>query len=426
VKTLARFLLQTLFPLAFLAGSGYWGYVLLMSPPQTPKAEPEFIAPAVGVQSLDPQDTPIFIEAHGTTVAAREVMIQPEVGGRILEHHAQLIPGGLLKKGELLFQINPADYEIALREAEAALVQASADLNMELGNQVIAKREWQLLEPDLAETLANRSLAQREPQLQRAYAERDTALAAVEDARLDLSRTEVRVPFDAIVIEEDVEVGQLVDRQSDVAKLVGTEEFWVQGSVPVNYLPRIHFPTEGEAEGSAVTIVLETGLDERVVRKGRVLRLIGDLDPRGRMARVLITIKDPLGLEDLERGYENRILIGSYVGLEIEAGMLPEVCAIPRKAIRENSKVWVCTKEGTLAIRPLEILWRRKDDVLVADTFKEGDQLITTRLSSAIPGIEVRPKPDESGQGQPATQESFESPITSLPQLEVETGKTPG
>ena len=80
---------------------------------------------------------------------------------------------------------------------------------------------------------------------------------------------------------------------------------------------------------------------------------LGNLDPLGRMAKVLISIPDPLGLADHKGGIARRVLLGSYVRLRIESGTLHDVYSIPRKALRENDRIWVRDADGRLAIREL-------------------------------------------------------------------------
>ena len=66
---------------------------------------------------------------------------------------------------------------------------------------------------------------------------------------------------------------------------------------------------------------------------------------------------------------------------------MQDVCAIPRYALRENSRIWVRDAQRKLGIRKVEIVWRRQDDVLVRNDFVPGDQLVTTHLASVVPGM---------------------------------------
>ncbi|MCA9446608.1 MAG: hypothetical protein KC931_05800, partial [Candidatus Omnitrophica bacterium] len=63
---------------------------------------------------------------------------------------------------------------------------------------------------------------------------------------------------------------------------------------------------------------------------------------------------------------------------------------IPRTAMRENEKIWVCTPDNRLEIRQVDVVWRRDEDLLVRNRIKPGDRLIVSRLSKILPGMEVR------------------------------------
>jgi len=115
---------------------------------------------------------------------------------------------------------------------------------------------------------------------------------------------------------------------------------------------------------------------------------MGDLDPEGVMARVLVVIDDPL---DLGSGVRNgKVLLGSYVKVRIHGGTFDNVYAIPRQALREGEVIWVNDRDDKLQIRNINIVWRRKDDVLAKVDIKEGEKLILSRVRSPLPGITVR------------------------------------
>ena len=109
--------------------------------------------------------------------------------------------------------------------------QARFERDAESGRQVIAQREDELQSGlDIEEV--NRSLVLREPHPRQAEAMMEKAINDIEEAELQLSRTVIR-PFNARVVEESVEVGQLVSPNSTICELVGTDEYWIQVSVPL-------------------------------------------------------------------------------------------------------------------------------------------------------------------------------------------------
>jgi len=414
-------------PIVLLIVAVATGTVLLKTPPELAKSDAPTVAAVVGVSPLEPENSPATIEAFGTVVAAREIEVQPEVTGCVVRHHPQLAPGGVVRAGDMLLEIDRSDYEIAVREAEAALEVARLQVeSLRAGVEALRGRATQLEaelsylrwnmervaslseqaranEAEARDTQAKHAgkqaelralraqVVEQERNVDRAVAQAEVAKTRLAVAELDLTRTRVTVPFDAIVRWESIEPGQLVSRGSPVARLAATEEFWVEASVPVRHLARIRFPETSGEGGSAVEVTLETG-GAVVQRQGMALRPRSALDPAGRMARVLMTIPDPLRLNDADAIGGDAILLGSYVRLSIDAGVLEDVYAIPRYALRENESVWVRTSAGTLAIRDVDVVWRRDHDVLVRDGFEPEDMLVTTHLASVIPGmpLEIR------------------------------------
>ncbi|MBU0943503.1 MAG: hypothetical protein KKE53_03535, partial [Proteobacteria bacterium] len=131
-------------------------------------------------------------------------------------------------------------------------------------------------------------------------------------------------------------------------------------------------------------------------REGRVFKLLADLDPKGRMARLLVRVQDPFVLkgQDAVAGEEGRkkekILLDSYVKVEIDAGVLDGVYVIPREALREGDRLWLVNDEGLLDIREVKVLWRRVNEVLVDMQLAADERIVVSRLQSAIPGMVLR------------------------------------
>ncbi|MCI5138318.1 MAG: HlyD family efflux transporter periplasmic adaptor subunit, partial [Candidatus Electrothrix sp. AR1] len=204
-----------------------------------------------------------------------------------------------------------------------------------------------------------------------------------------------------------------VSRQFAIATLAATDSFWVQVSVPLFLLERMQFPDRDEQQGSKVQIVVERGQGgESVVRQGTVFKLLADLDPKGRMARLLVNLPDPLclGGEDATEGGaekaegsckpEDKILLGSFVRVRIEAGQLEKVLVLPEKALREGNRLWLVNGDGVFAFREARVLWRRVDEVLVDAEIAPEERVIISRLQSPIPGMTVREESEVSGYGE--------------------------
>ena len=309
-----------------------------------------------------------------------------EVG---LDESDDFIDGGLLAKGSDVVRIDPVDYELALSSAESSLEKARFDHKLELGRQDVARREWELLKTDDA-TEQEKELALRIPHLVASKASLKAAESALEKAQLDLERTRVRAPFDGVVLERGVNLGSQALPQDMLARLAGTGAYWVVVSIPVDRLGWVEVP------GSGGRVVSASG----AVREGRVLELLGELEEKGRMARLLVEVDDPLCLKPENKEHQP-LLLGEYVRVEISGRELQAVYAIPRNALRENRQIWIATREGTLDIREVDVLWRGAEEVLIRDGLSDGDQLIVSDMTAPVQGMDVntgkRPAKDRPG-----------------------------
>jgi RND family efflux transporter MFP subunit len=269
--------------------------------------------------------------------------------------------------------------EAKVKDAESALELAEEETNA-------AREEWRLLNENTANTNdAPPPLVAKEPQLAAAQAKLKAEQAELKRAELDLNRTSVRAPFNAIVRSKSVEVGSLVTPQDPLAELVGVDEYWIQVSVPVDYLRWISVPNRKGKKGSKVRVVHRSGYE----RTGEVIQLLGDLETEGRMARILVAVKDPLGLKD--SGQTTRpLLIGEYVRVEIEGSPLSQVFRIPRVALRENDTVWVVGEDSTLHIRPVTTIWRDTKTVFLEQGLNPGDRVIVSDLAAPVEGMKIQ------------------------------------
>lgn len=179
----------------------------------------------------------------GTVEASRDVELSPRVSGEIVAMAPSFEPGGLVERGSTLVTIDPADYRNALAVWESELREARASLAIEEGRRTVAEREFALLDETIEED--NRALVLREPQIESAKARVDAARAAVEQAGLDLRRTEVRAPFNAQVLTRDVDLGSQVGPGDRLARLVGVDEAWIIATLPMRTLPRVRFEKDG-------------------------------------------------------------------------------------------------------------------------------------------------------------------------------------
>ena len=346
-------------------------------------------APLVEVVVVNPTDESIRVTTRGTVVAAKEISLKAEVSGRTEGLSRSFVEGGRFGKGETILRVDARNYKNDLRQAEAQRAQAQAELEIEEGRQAVAKKEWELFADEVSQEEINRNLALRQPQWDQAQSKLLAAESAVDKAMIDLQRTTVRSPFNAIVVTKDVDDGQYITTQTEIATLVGTDEYWIQVSLPVSKLNKLRIPDLSKKGANAV--VSHEGSHGIVTRKiGFLSRLLGDLDPEGRLARLVVSVPDPLNLKKKLKDRGLPLLLGAYVQVEIDGETLEGVYRVPDKAVREGDRVWVLSNEEQLEIRSIEIAWSYADEVLVSKGLNPGDRVITSPISNAMPGMTLR------------------------------------
>ena len=381
-------------PLLILAIGAVAGLVLMRTGPQAKPKPQQRNATLVEVRPVAFDRHSAIIEAMGTVQPARLVELKSRVAGEILALGDGFVPGGLLKQDQTVVSIDPEDYELMIRQLRSDVAKAEADLKIEQGNQLVAIQEYQLLGEEVSD--AELSLMLRQPQLENLQAVLESARTRLAQAELDLARTRVPVPFDAVVVSREVNIGSQVSATTTLATLAGIDEYWVEALVPVSQLRWIKVPTGDGEKGSTAKIYDQAAWGRGKYRQGRVIRLGAGLEEQGRMARLLIRIDDPLGLGGSPAEPRPRLLLNSYVRVEIEGERLPSSVAIDRAHLRENDRVWVLNEESRLEIRPIEIVYRGRDAVYATTGLQPGELLVVSEIPAPVANMELRIRGQES------------------------------
>ncbi len=270
---------------------------------------------------------------------------------------------------------------MALTLRKADLEQARLNLIKEQGMQEVARHEWDLIDSREDVTSLQRKLILRKPHLQAAQSALASAKATLKQAELNLERTTVRAPFDTIVLSKAVDLGAQVSPQTLLGQLAGTDEYWVDATLPVDQLHWLKLPDGSEAAGSPVTISVRTGQQSAATWKGVVKELGSKLESKGRLAQLLLSIPDPLA----PSANPLPLLLDSHVQVEIDGSILDEVFILPRRAIHDGQSVWIMNDQNRLEIRSVDVLWGESDWVAVADGLQEGEKLVISDLPAPAP-----------------------------------------
>jgi len=383
--------LQFFLSVIILGGSVLLAAYYLRTGPEAQSRKRDPSPPLVQITAVEYGAHRLTIKGMGTVLASKEINLTSGVGGEIIAISDNMVPGGFFVKDEKLVTIDPIDYQLTVRQLQSEVAKAQNDFELEMGNQRIAQKEYEILGQEVSET--EKKLMLREPQLNIKKATLQAAKAALAQAELNLQRTQVKAPFNGIVLARSVNFGTRVTASTVLATLVGSDEFWLKLAIPTNQLKWITFPGDGK-EGSKAKIYLQEKVTGDTFRTGRIIRLAADVDDKSRMAAVYVAIKDPL-CRLPENSHKPKLLLGSFAQADIEGIKLASVVAISRDHLRENNSIWIKKDDNTMEIRTVNIVAKTNDQVFIESGVSNGERLIVSGLSSPIAGTKVRPlQPD--------------------------------
>jgi multidrug efflux pump subunit AcrA (membrane-fusion protein) len=182
-------------------------FILVATKEEPPRAEKPLEGTLVEVIQIGTSTHDVDLHAKGTVVPAKEIVLQAELGGRVIWQSPELVAGGRFKTGQPMVRIDPRDYQLAVESYRSRVNRAKLDLSIEARRGEVAKREWNAFgEMDVSDE--QRALAQREPQLEANRLALKAAQSALKKAQLDLTRATLRAPFNAMVVSESVDTGQ--------------------------------------------------------------------------------------------------------------------------------------------------------------------------------------------------------------------------
>jgi RND family efflux transporter MFP subunit len=384
--------------IVLLALAGASAAYMMNNRPKPKRKKPTPSAQIVTVQNIKSTTRQVTVPVMGTVVPAVEVDLKSRVTGEIIWINPEFVEGGIVKKGQTLVKIDPTEYELALLRKKATIQSAMLELRTEEGRQEIARSEWAILGLEENATELDRDLALRQPQLAANRANLEAARAEIKQAELDLERTVIKAPFNAIIRSANVDVGAQATNQGTLASLVGSDRFYIETLIPMDRIKWIHIPDKTGDAGSTAKIVSGSGR----TLKGRIYKLLGEIEPNGRLARLLVEIKDPLDLARVN-GDRHPLLLNDYVSVEIEGRSVQNVFVIERQHLDDGNLVYLVDDDDRLQIRTVDIVWSSADHVL-ARGLKENEKLIISDVPAPVEGMKLRVTQDqEPGHGDAET-----------------------
>lgn len=361
--------------------------IMVKTKPKARRQAPGERVTQVTLSTLQSVSERIVLRAAGTVVPAQQVSLKPRVSGEVVWLSPKFIPGGRFDAGDELLRIDDSDYGFVVETRKAELAQAELAYKLELGQQDIARYEWNLIGDRSTATAMDEELSLRQPHLKSAKAKLESAKAALERAELDLARTRIQAPFNGVVVSRDVDVGEQVSAQAQLGALAGADEYWIEATLPVDQLRWVEVPDPAGAGGASAKVRPAGGVRAAAEWDGRVIEVKPDLESKGRLAQLLVSVRDPLD-RAVRLKNEIPLLIGAYVNLEMDGPLLDGLHRLPAAAVHDGRMVWIMA-DGRLEFRPVEILWRDADAVLISGGLTNGERAVVSGIAAPVPGMRL-------------------------------------
>lgn len=362
--------------------------VLIATRPRVAPSPPEARVPLVRVLPVVTETLRLSVRTHGEVRPRTESDLVPEVSGTVRWVSPSLVSGGFFGAGEPLLRIDPLDYEVALESARATRARAESDLSRAERERA---RQRTLAEHDIASAAR---LDDAETGARAARASLRQAEAALVQAERNLARCEIRAPYAGRVREEQVDVGQFVNRGMPVARVYAVDFAEVRLPIPDEDLAHLDLAlVPGAGEGGPEVTLHADFAGRRHQWTGRVVRTEGELDPKTRMVHVVARVEDPYR-PDAPGAVP--LSVGLFVDAEIHGRELAGAVRIPRAALREGDRVFLADAEDRLRVRNVEVAQRGREEVVIQSGLAAGERVILTSLAVPVEGMPVRPTEPEA------------------------------
>jgi RND family efflux transporter MFP subunit len=331
----------------------------------------------------------VTLVSSGEVLPHTKSTLIPQVSGEVIRVSPAFRNGGFFEAGEILIELDEADYRAAETEAEATLAQSTAALALEVARAKQAVAAWR----DLGRGGEPSDLTMRKPQLAEARAASKAAAARLSRAQRDLERTKISAPYPGYVRDKSVDLGQVVSPGTPIAEIFAIDYVEVRLPIDPGDLEFLDLPqryrrgvTVGEKQPK---VLLRDSNIPNSPWEGRLVRAEGEFDVRSRKLFVIAQVDDPYALNDQERP---PLKVGQFVSAEIEGKTLEGVFVIPEQAVRFGNQVKVIDQDNRIRLREVTVIFDNLPNLVISEGLEEGERICLTALPFAIDGSLVEPR----------------------------------
>lgn len=360
--------------------------VLIMSKKPPEKKEVEELAFLVDAQPVFREHVEFTVSSQGTVLPKHKTNLATQVSGRIVEIADSFVAGGFFKQGDVLVTLEQDDYLTELSLAEAELAQAEAALEEEIARGKVAAEEWRSVNSVVAP-----ELGLRKPQLAKEQANVKAAKAKLARAKRNLQRTSVVAPYDGIVVERNVDLGQFVGTGSVVGELYATDVAEVRLPLTDADLAFIDL-NAGVSHQNPVTLSAVVG-GKIQQWQGKLVRSEGVLDTTNRLIYAVVEVLDPYFRNS--DAMAKPLRFGQFVQAIISGTQARSLTVLPRSLLRLDGTVLVVAEDNTLQIKRVDVVRSSPESVYVSGGLDDGDRVVRSAVPNPYNGMPVRlPEPD--------------------------------
>lgn len=359
---------------------------LVATKPAPEKKEDSLRLVSLYVDEVFSETSDIKVVTQGEARPKTEIDLVPQVSGRITYVAEEFAEGAEFKPNATLIKIEDSEYQLAVVRAEARVAEAETSLQRELANAKLKEEQW----ADKRHTGEPTPFALNIPQVAEARAKIRSAEAELAEAKLNLSRTNIKVPFLGRVMNRNVGVGQYVNAGTVLGRVFSTDRIEVRLPLTDAQMFELNLPMGFMASGDNAPVVkLSANIGSTYHEwKGRIVRTQAAVDQQTRLVYAVAEVTDPYGLGADET--HTPLAVGLFVNAEITSTRSQDAFVIPRLALRNADKVYVINDEEQLEIRTVDILATSEDRVLLTSGVANGERVVTSTIPTAVDGMQVK------------------------------------
>jgi membrane fusion protein (multidrug efflux system) len=366
-------------------------FILGCGRPEPPKPPP----PDVQVVQVEQQDVPVWKEWIGTLDGLVNAQIKPQVTGYLLRQ--TYTDGGFVKKGQLLFEIDPRTFQAALDQAKGKLANAEGQLATAQANQIKAQqdvnrytplaKEQAIPQQDLDNAIQANEAAKA--QVAAARAQIEAAKAQVQSAQLDLGFTKLVSLIDGIAAIAQAQIGDLVSQNTLLTTVSTVDPIKVYFPVSEReYLEYVKDHPDAAKRAAEPQLQLQLILADGSVYPQKGIFSVAD--------RQVDAKTGTLRLQGIFPNPGNVLRPGQYARTRAVIKTAKGALLVPQRAVTEQQgsyQVAVVSSGNTVEIRPVMVGDRVGTQWIIETGLKPGDRVVAEGIQKVRPGAIVNPKP---------------------------------